>query len=51
MTLTKAEYEAAANPFRYTLNVRLQRGDFTLAITLRDDLSNELGSVVKDVRL
>lgn len=51
VSLSKAQYEAAADPFRYSLNVRLQKGEFTLAITLRDDLSNEMGSSVQDVRL
>jgi VWFA-related protein len=51
VTMSTAEYQAAADPFRYTLNVRLQKGDFTVVVTLRDDLSNELGSSVKEVRL
>jgi VWFA-related protein len=51
VTMTTAQYQAAADPFRYTLNVRLQKGDFTVVVTLRDDLSNELGSSVKEVRL
>jgi len=37
--------------FRYTMNVRLKKGTFTVVITLRDELSNELGSAVQDVRL
>jgi VWFA-related protein len=51
VTMSTAQYQAAADPFRYTLNVRLQKGDFTVVVTLRDDLSNELGSSVKEVRL
>jgi hypothetical protein len=37
--------------FRYTMNVRLKKGTFTVVITLRDELSNELGSAIQDVRL
>lgn len=37
--------------FRYTMNVRLKKGTFTVVITLRDELSNELGSAVQEVRL
>ncbi len=51
VSLSKAQHDAAADPFRYSLNVRLKKGEFTLAITLRDDLSNEMGSSVKDVSL
>jgi VWFA-related protein len=52
VSMTTAEHDkAGGEPFRYTMNVRMQKGDFTVVITLRDELSNELGSVVKDVRL
>ncbi|MEA2162613.1 MAG: hypothetical protein QOK37_740 [Thermoanaerobaculia bacterium] len=52
VAMTNAQHDkAAADPFRYSMNVRLQKGLFTVVITLRDELSNELGSVVKDVRL
>jgi VWFA-related protein len=37
--------------FHYKMNVRLDRGDFTVAITLRDDLSNDIGTAVQRVRL
>jgi len=37
--------------FRYTMNVRLKKGAFTVVITLRDELSNELGSAIQEVRL
>jgi VWFA-related protein len=36
--------------FRYRMNVRLDRGEFTLAVTLRDDLSNEIGTAVQHVK-
>jgi hypothetical protein len=50
--LTPAQRQkAAGDPFRYSMNVRLQKGEFTVVITLRDELSNELGSVVRDVSL
>jgi VWFA-related protein len=52
VTLTAAQHDKSTDaPFRYSMNVRLQKGEFTVVITLRDELSNELGSVVKDVRL
>ena len=31
--------------------VSLDRGEFTLAITMRDDLSNEIGTAVQKVKL
>jgi VWFA-related protein len=52
VSMTAGQHDKAlGDPFRYSMNVRLQKGDFTVVITLRDELSNELGSVVKDVRL
>ena len=39
------------DPFQYKMNVRLDRGEFTVAITLRDDLSNEIGTAVQRVKL
>lgn len=52
VSMTSAQHDKGADaPFRYSMNVRLQKGEFTVVITLRDELSNELGSVVKDVRL
>jgi hypothetical protein len=50
--MTNAEHDkAAGEPFRYSMNVRLQKGEFTVVITMRDELSNELGSVIQDVSL
>jgi VWFA-related protein len=52
VSMTSEQHDKGAEaPFRYSMNVRLQKGEFTVVITLRDELSNELGSVVKDVRL
>jgi hypothetical protein len=52
VSLTPAEHDkAAGDAFRYTMNVRLDKGDFTVAITMRDDLSNEVGTAVKKVKL
>jgi hypothetical protein len=31
--------------------VRLDRGEFTIAVTMRDDLSNEIGTAVQKIRL
>jgi hypothetical protein len=33
------------------MNVRLDRGEFTIAVTLRDDLSTEIGTAVHKMRL
>ena len=43
--------QAVADAFRYRMNVRLDRGEFTIAVTLRDDLSNEVGTAVQKVKL
>lgn len=40
-----------ADPFQYRMNIRLDRGEFTLALTMRDDLSNEIGTAVQKVKL
>ena len=51
VTVTPEQARANGQNFRYTMNVRLKKGAFTVIITLRDELSNELGSAVQDVRL
>ncbi len=43
--------KAIADAFRYRMNVRLDKGDFTVAITMRDDLSNEIGTAVQKIKL
>lgn len=43
--------QALADAFRYRMNVRLDRGEFTIAVTLRDDLSTEVGTAVHKMRL
>jgi VWFA-related protein len=40
-----------SNPFQYRMNVRLDHGEFTVAITMRDDLSDEIGTAVQKVKL
>ena len=40
-----------ANPFQYRMNIRLDHGEFTVAMTLRDDLSNEIGTAVQKIKL
>ncbi|HMC23192.1 MAG TPA: VWA domain-containing protein [Thermoanaerobaculia bacterium] len=37
--------------FRYTMKVHLQKGAFTIVITLRDELSNEIGSASEAISL
>jgi hypothetical protein len=43
--------QALADAFRYRMNLRLERGEFTIAVTLRDDLSTEVGTAVQKVKL
>jgi VWFA-related protein len=52
VTISPSQYEqiASAN-FRYKLNVQLAKGAFTVVITLRDDLSNEIGSATQAVNI
>lgn len=40
-----------SDPFQYRINLRLDHGEFTLAMTMRDDLSNEIGTAVQKVKL
>jgi VWFA-related protein len=52
VSVTAAQHDKADDaPFRYTMNLRLKKGEFTVVVTVRDELSNELGSVMKDVSL
>jgi VWFA-related protein len=51
VTVSSEQAKEASQNFRYTMNVRLKKGAFTVVITLRDELSNELGSAVQEVRL
>ncbi len=52
LSLSPAEHEkAVSDAFRYKMNVRLDKGDFMVAITMRDDLSNEIGTAVQKVKL
>ena len=37
--------------FRYQMNVALSKGEFTVSVTLRDDVSNEIGTVLESVHL
>ncbi|HXH37382.1 MAG TPA: VWA domain-containing protein [Thermoanaerobaculia bacterium] len=52
LSLTPAEHEKAVkDAFRYQMTVRLDKGNFTVAITMRDDLSNEIGTAVQKLKL
>lgn len=46
-----ADQLQSSGDFRYTMKVRLQRGAFTVVMTLRDELSNEIGSASEIVHL
>jgi len=41
----------AAQRFRYTTKVALKKGRYTVVITIRDDISGEIGSALQSVRL
>jgi VWFA-related protein len=43
--------KALADSFRYKMSMKLDRGEYTLAVTLRDDLSREIGTAVQKVKL
>jgi VWFA-related protein len=45
------EQLSGAGDFRYTMKVHVQKGAFTIVITLRDELSNEMGSASEAIRL
>jgi VWFA-related protein len=50
--IPRAQYEAiGTSNFKYRLNVQLGKGAFTIVITLRDDLSNEIGSASEAVSI
>jgi VWFA-related protein len=52
LALTPHQYEQAqAGAFRYRMSVRLDSGEFTVAMTMRDDLSREIGTGVQKLRL
>jgi VWFA-related protein len=53
VTISPDRIETAADGmFRYTVKVHLKKGkDFTVIMTLRDELSNEIGSAVEAVTL
>ncbi|HEV7429325.1 MAG TPA: VWA domain-containing protein [Thermoanaerobaculia bacterium] len=52
VTMTAKEHEKQGEePFKYSMNLRLKKGDFTVVVTMRDELSNEMGSIVRDVSL
>jgi hypothetical protein len=42
---------ALADSFRYKMSMKLDRGEYTLAVTLRDDLSREVGTAIQKVKL
>lgn len=52
VTLSPAEFEHVSDGvFRYKMNVNLDRGRFRVVITLRDELSNEIGSASETVEI
>lgn len=52
VTVPIADYtRAMADAFRYHMNIRLDRGDFTIAVTMRDELSRQVGTAVQSIHL
>ncbi len=52
VTIPSAQYgQIGDSSFRYKLNVHLKKGAFTIVMTVRDDLSNEMGSASKGVSI
>ncbi|PYQ61780.1 MAG: hypothetical protein DMF58_03665 [Acidobacteria bacterium] len=50
VTITPQQ-RSGAGDFRYTMKVHVQKGAFTIVVTLRDELSNEIGSSSEVIRL
>ncbi len=50
ITMT-ADQVSSAGDFRYTMKVLLKPGTFTIVVTVRDELSNEIGSASEVVHL
>jgi VWFA-related protein len=52
IALTPPQYEQALKDlFRYKMAIRLDKGEFTVGVTMRDDLSREIGTSVQKLRL
>jgi VWFA-related protein len=52
VSIPSAQYgQVGDSSFRYKLNVHLKKGAFTIVMTVRDDLSNEMGSVSEGVSI
>jgi len=52
VALTADQYaKAMAGAFGYRMALRLEPGEFTVAVTMRDDLSREIGTSVKKLQL
>jgi VWFA-related protein len=52
VTLTPVQYGQVLNgAFRYRMAVRLEKGEYTVGLTMRDDLSRDIGTGVQRLRL
>lgn len=52
VALTSEQFaKASAGAFGYRMALRLEPGEFTVAVTMRDDLSRDIGTGVKKLRL
>jgi VWFA-related protein len=52
VSISPSDYaKVDGSAFRYKLNVHLKKGAFTIVMTVRDDLSNEIGSASEGVSI
>lgn len=52
VSISPSDYgKVDGSKFRYKLNVHLKKGAFTIVMTVRDDLSNEIGSASEGVSI
>jgi hypothetical protein len=52
VVLTPEQYaQAVKGAFRYRMSVRLEKGEYTVAMTMRDDFSRDVGTGVQRLRL
>jgi hypothetical protein len=52
VSLSPSQYgQVSGAAFRYKMNVHLKKGAFTIVMTVRDELSNEIGSAAEGVTI
>jgi VWFA-related protein len=43
--------QATGQPFRYVMKVAMKKGNYTFVVTLRDDISGEIGTALQELRI